>query len=243
MYKERPSAIGRIMTSPRSKNEKLSETCKTRIEEKFLEDKFGIKKEFWSKATDKGTTEEPISIELAVRQLGLFGAQKNEETFESDYLIGTPDIIYGDCVYDIKTPFSGSTFPFFQTELPEKAYMYQVHGYMELTGLRKAKIVYCLVDAPANTINDEIRRQVWKMLPNPKYKDLSESEIEDIAEEKVLSQMTFGHIPDELKVRVFDVEYNPETVKAIYSRIDECREYYKELESTINNRLKSKANV
>lgn len=237
MYKERPSAIGRIMTNPRS-GSGLSETCKTRIEEKFLEDKFGIKKEFWSKATDKGTTEEPISIELAVRQLCLFGAQKNDETFENDYLIGTPDIIYGDCVYDIKTPFSGNTFPFFKNEIPEKAYFYQLQSYMELTGLRSAKLVYCLVDTPQNMINDEIRRQVWKMLPDPKYRDLSESEIETIAEKKTLSQMTFDNIPEELRIRVYDVEYCPETIEKIKARIDQCREYYKELESTINNRLK-----
>lgn len=237
MYKERPSAIGRIMTNPRS-GSGLSETCKTRIEEKFLEDKFGIKKEFWSKATDKGTTEEPISIELAVRRLCLFGAQKNDETFENDYLIGTPDIIYGDCVYDIKTPFSGNTFPFFKNEIPEKAYFYQLQSYMELTRLRSAKLVYCLVDTPQNMINDEIRRQVWKMLPDPKYRDLSESEIETIAEKKTLSQMTFDNIPEELRIRVYDVEYCPETIEKIKARIDQCREYYKELESTINNRLK-----
>jgi hypothetical protein len=242
MYKERSSQVGKIMTNPRS-GSGLSETTKTRIEEKFLEDKFGIKKEFWSKATDKGTTEEPISIDLMVRSLGLFGARKNDIYFENDYLTGTPDVIHNGIVYDVKTSFSGSTFPFFENEIPDKAYFYQLQSYMELTGLRSAKLVYCLVDTPQNMINDEIRRQVWKMLPDPKYRDLSESEIETIAEEKTLSQMTFDNIPEELRIRVYDVEYCPETIEKIKARIDQCREYYKELESTINNRLKSKANV
>lgn len=234
MYKERASAIGQIMTNPRSKTEVLSETAKTRIEEKFLEDKFGIKKEFWSKSTDKGTSEEPISIDLMVRQLGLFGAKKNEIFFENEYLTGTPDVIHNGIVYDVKTPFSGSTFPFFETEIPSKTYFYQLQAYMNLTGLRSAKLVYCLVDTPEQMIQDEIRRQTWK-------KCLIDSTPEIEAE--VYSQMTFNQIPDELKVRVFDIEYCEETIKAIEERIVLCREYYQKLNLTINNRLNSKANV
>jgi len=229
MYKERPSALGRIMTNPRSKGEVLSETCKTRVEEKYLEDKFGIKKDFWSKATDKGTTEEPISIDLMVRQLGLFGAQKNETTFENDYLVGTPDVIHSGIVYDVKTSFSASTFPFFDTEIPDKGYYYQLQAYMYLTGLSSAKLVYCLVDTPEQMIQDEIRRQVWK-------KGMLDSTPE--LEAEVYSQMTFDHIPEELRIRVFDIDYDPEVIKAIETRIELCREYYESLNNTINNRVK-----
>jgi hypothetical protein len=49
MYKERASAMGSIMTNPRSKTEVLSQTAKTRIQEKILEDHFNIKKNVWSK--------------------------------------------------------------------------------------------------------------------------------------------------------------------------------------------------
>ena len=229
MYKERSSAVGQIMTNPRSKSEVLSETAKTRIEEKFLEDQFGIKKEFWSKATDKGTTEEPISIDLMVRQLGIFGAKKNEIFFENDFLTGTPDVIHNGIVYDVKTSFSGSTFPFFDTEIPSKAYFYQLQAYMNLTGLRSAKLVYCLVDTPDQMIQDEIRRQTWK-------KGLIDSTPE--LEAEVYSQMTFEHIPEELRVRIFDIEYDPEVIKAIETRIELCREYYESLNNTINNRVK-----
>ena len=229
MYKERSSAVGQIMTNPRSKSEVLSETAKTRIEEKFLEDQFGIKKEFWSKATDKGTTEEPISIDLMVRQLGIFGAKKNEIFFENDFLTGTPDVIHNGIVYDVKTSFSGSTFPFFANEIPSKAYFYQLQAYMNLTGLRSAKLVYCLVDTPDQMIQDEIRRQTWK-------KGLIDSTPE--LEAEVYSQMTFEHIPEELRVRIFDIEYDPEVIKAIETRIELCREYYESLNNTINNRVK-----
>lgn len=234
MYKERSSAVGQIMTNPRSKSEVLSETAKTRIEEKFLEDQFGIKKEFWSKATDKGISEEHVSIDLMVRQFGMFGAKKNEIFFENDFLTGTPDVIYNGIVYDIKTSFSGSTFPFFANEIPSKAYFYQLQAYMNLTGLRSAKLIYCLVDTPEQMIQDEIRRQTWK-------KGLIDSTPE--LEAEVYSQMTFEHIPYELRIRSFNVEYCEETIKAIEERVILCREYYNTLKTTINNRLNTKANV
>ena len=78
-------------------------------------------------------------------------------------------------------------------------------------------------------IQDEIRRQVWK-------KGMLDSTPE--LEAEVYSQMTFDHIPEELRVRVFDIEYDPEVIKAIETRIELCREYYESLNNTINNRVK-----
>lgn len=229
MYRERASQVGRIMTNSRSKSEVLSETCKTRIEEKFLEDRFGIKKEFWSKATDKGITEEPISIKLMGRVFNLFGVSKNELSFKNDFLSGTPDVIYNGEIYDVKSSWSGSTFKWFESdEEIDKNYFYQMQAYMELTGLKKANLVYCLVNAPEQMIMDEIRRQAWK-----------EGMIEptDELEDKVRLQMTFDHIPEELRVRKFEIEYSAETIQAIKERVTLCDEYYKSLESIINKRI------
>ena len=100
---------------------------------------------------------------------------------------------------------------------------------MSLTGLRLAKLVYCLVDTPEQMIQDEIRRQTWK-------KGLIDSTPE--LEAEVYSQMTFENIPEELRIRIFDVEYCEQTIKAIEDRVILCREYYNTLKTTINNRLK-----
>jgi hypothetical protein len=229
MYKERASQVGRIMTNPRSKSEVLSETCKTRIEEKFLEDKFGIKKEFWSKAMDKGTSEENESIKLMGRVYNLFGVSKNELNFQNEFLTGTPDVIYNGEIYDVKSSWSGSTFKWFESdEEIDKNYFYQMQSYMELTGLKKANLVYCLVNAPEQMIMDEIRRQAWR-----------EGQIEptDELEDKVRFQMTFDHIPAELRVRKFEIEYNAEIIEAIKARVVLCDEYYNSLESIINKRI------
>jgi hypothetical protein len=60
--KIRCSAIGKIMTSPRSKGEVLSATTKTYIKELVLEHKYGIKKEINSRYLDKGNQVEDMAI-------------------------------------------------------------------------------------------------------------------------------------------------------------------------------------
>jgi uncharacterized protein YbcC (UPF0753/DUF2309 family) len=62
--KIRCSAIGKLMATPRSKSEILSQTAKTYIHELVLEHKYGIKKEFSSRYTDKGNAVEDESISL-----------------------------------------------------------------------------------------------------------------------------------------------------------------------------------
>lgn len=224
-YKERASAIGKIMTNPRAKSETISKTAKSRIEEKFLEDLYGIRKEFWSKAITKGIEQEDVSIQIMSRKLGLFNAQKNEEYFENEYFTGTPDVLTDTAVIDVKTSYSGSTFPFFEDQIPTKDYFYQLHAYMALTGRKEAYLVYCLVDAPEDMIEDETRRQAWqhKMIDvTPEF------------EEKVRKQMTFNHIPEMNRVKVFEVEYDPEVIKSMEERVILCRDYYESLEQKIN---------
>ena len=52
--KIRCSAIGKIMATPRSKTEFLSQTAKSYIHELVIQEKYGIRKEFSSRYTDKG---------------------------------------------------------------------------------------------------------------------------------------------------------------------------------------------
>jgi hypothetical protein len=66
----RCSAIGKIMTSPRSKGELLSETAKSYVQDYFKEKELGISKEFWSRYTDKGLQMEDEAIEFASQVLG-----------------------------------------------------------------------------------------------------------------------------------------------------------------------------
>jgi len=218
--KIRASQLGKIMTAPRSKSEVLSQTAKTYVEELAKEHLFGIKKVFKSRYTDKGNEVEEQAIELTEEVLGFEFLTKNEEYFENDYIKGTPDIITTSLVIDVKSSWSGDTFPFFETELPNKDYYYQVMGYMWLTGKKNALISYCLINTPEEIVNDEIRRTSWG-----KYEiEPSEETIRD-----VMALHSFDHIPKDRRVKAFHVEYNEGVVNEMKTRIEHCRTYFNEL--------------
>ena len=218
--KIRCSQLGKIMTTPRSKSEVLSQTAKTYVEELAKEHLFGIKKVFKSRYTDKGNEVEEKAIELTEEVLGFEFLSKNEEYFENEWIKGTPDIITHSLVIDCKSSWSGDTFPFFETELPNKDYYYQVMGYMWLTGKKNALISYCLINTPEEIVNDEIRRTAWG-----KYEiEPSEETIRD-----VMSIHNFDHIPKDRRVKAFHVEYNEAVVNEMKTRIEHCRTYFNEL--------------
>jgi hypothetical protein len=208
------------MTAPRSKSEVLSQTAKSYIEELAKEHLFGIKKVFKSRYTDKGNEVEEQAIELTEDVLGFEFLTKNEKYFENDYIKGTPDVITTSLIIDVKSSWSGETFPFFESELPNKDYYYQVMGYMWLTGKQNALISYCLINTPEEIVNDEIRRTAWG-----KY-EIEPSE-ETIRE--VQSVHNFNHIPKDRRVKAFHVEFNEGVINEMKTRIDECRKYFNTL--------------
>ncbi len=218
--KIRCSAIGKIMTSPRSKGEVLSATTKTYIKELVLEHKYGIKKEINSRYLDKGNQVEDMAIELAEQALDLGFVFKNELFFENDHLTGTPDIITDTLIVDVKSSWNGTTFPMFEDELPNKDYYWQLQGYMDLTGKHNAIVAYCLVDTPEDIVLDEIRRVAWAK------KELEPSEE---TEQDVRSQHEFSHIPKDKRVKAFLVEKDEHAIWKIKERVEQCREYYTEL--------------
>jgi hypothetical protein len=218
--KIRCSAIGKIMTSPRSKGEVLSATTKTYIKELVLEHKYGIKKEINSRYLDKGNQVEDMAIELAEQALELGFVFKNELYFENDHLTGTPDIITDTLIVDVKSSWNGTTFPMFEDELPNKDYYWQLQGYMDLTGKHNAIVAYCLVDTPEDIVLDEIRRVAWAK------KELEPSEE---TEQDVRSQHEFSHIPKDKRVKAFLVEKDEHAIWQIKERVEQCREYYTEL--------------
>jgi len=218
------------LISKRDAPPQLSVGAKTRVQEQFLFDKFGIKKDFWSKETDKGNEQEDESLNLFAKTSGI---KKNEQTFENDYFIGTPDIITDDAIIDIKTSFSGSTFPWFENELPENAYFYQVQAYLYLTGRQNGFVAYCLTNSDDLAIQDETRRECWRQ----KIIDPTDEQL-DAIETKVFSQMTFDQIDDKLRVKVYEIKRNDAVIEKMIERIKLCRVYYAELENEINNRIK-----
>lgn len=219
-FKIRCSAIGKIMTNPRTKGELLSQTAKTYIEEEVLRAKYGVIKPFYSRYTDKGNLVEGEAIEMASKALEIGLIWKNEEHFTNDFLTGTPDVNTDTILLDVKSSWDATTFPFFATEIPTKDYYYQLQGYMELTGKTEALLVYCLVNTPIEMVEDEIRRAHWNA-------HLLEEDL-DLRDE-ILKRHVFDHIPLNRRVKVFKVEKDEQVINEIKDRVELCREYYNTL--------------
>ena len=220
MLKIRCSAIGKIMTNARSKSEVLSKTCKSYLQELAIEEMYGIKKEFSSRYTDKGIEVERTSIDLVQDNCDFGFMYKNEEHFENDYLTGTPDVNTDNILLDVKSSYDATTFPWFEEEIPNKDYYYQLQGYMALCNKRKSVLAYCLVNTPFQIVEDEVRRAHWKEHLIDENEELRAD---------VEARHNFDHIPPEKRIKTFEVRYDKEVVKAIYDRVKECREYYKTL--------------
>lgn len=222
--KIRSSAIGKIMASPRNKGEVLSETAKTYIQDLFKENELGIAREFWSRYTDKGLQMEDEAIDFAGQVLGWEFVVKNEESFENDWITGTPDVLTKTLLADIKCSWDGNTFPLFDTELKNKDYFWQMQGYMWLTGLKQAELVYCLMDTPHQIVEDEVRRAHWKA-------GLIDEDID--LREAVQSQHTFSHLPNSLRIKRFIVEKDEKAIEQIKEKVELAREYYEQLKSIL----------
>ena len=148
MFKIRASAAGKLMTKAKAKDAVLSQTAISFIEEYCTEQIYGIRKEINSKYLSKGIELEDEAIDKAIEWLDLPFAIKNTERFTNEYATGEPDLILPDEIIDIKCSWDAFTFPLFQKELENKDYFAQLQVYMWLTGKRKSRVVYVLLNTP-----------------------------------------------------------------------------------------------
>jgi hypothetical protein len=153
-FKIRCSAIGLIMTEARAKSEPLSATCISYLEQWVKEQLYNTKKQINSKYLTKGNEVEIEAIEYYAEAKDLGFVLKNQDYFENDFITGTPDLITNGIVYDFKSSWDCFTFPLFETKV-DKNYEAQLQGYMNLTGLKKAKLVYTLQNTPDQLQWDE----------------------------------------------------------------------------------------
>jgi len=153
-FKIRCSAIGQIMTNPRSKSETLSQTCKSYLEEWVKEQVYGVQKQIKSKYLTKGLDVEDIAIEYYSEQKGLGFVLKNTDYYFDEFMHGTPDLVLPEMIIDLKASWDCFSFPLFASDI-DKSYYAQIQGYMHLTGRKKGKLVYTLQNTPDELVWDE----------------------------------------------------------------------------------------
>ena len=208
-FKIRCSAIGQIMTNSRTKGQ-LSKTAQGYVETWIKEQIYKRRKVITTKYMEKGNIVEDRSIAFAGRVLNA-DITKNEQRYENELLIGTPDVITEDYVIDVKNSWDCFTFPLFYENVPNKDYFYQAQGYMALTGLSHYKLIYTLLDTPDSLIERE-------------FKYASELDYDTFAKD-----YRYSEIDEAYRIRIFEIERDDDVIDAINGRVIECREYINNL--------------
>lgn len=222
------SSLGEILTEPRSKKDGLSETCKGHLLDIWIRDKYNRTKTDTNKYIEKGlqAEEDGITLYSLVSRKPFF---KNEELFKNEFICGTPDIIFDNCVRDIKCSWSMHTFFGTMHKAMNKDYIYQLNGYKALIGCDHAKLVYVLVNTPALILEQEKSKLRYKLGTI----DPDADGVYQMMAIEIDRNGTFDDIPKEERWIEFAVpELDGKDYKSldeIYERVKECREFLNKL--------------
>lgn len=225
--KFRASSWGNLMTEPKSKKEgELSVTCKKELIKIYNFVKYGRTKQVVTRQMIKGIKQEPESIKLFSRVKGRLFV-KNEIQLENDFFTGHLDIFEGETVhtaieiYDIKTSWEMDTFTPKVVEEVDAGYDYQLNVYYDLVPTAKGGgLAYCLVDAPDDIIQDELKRLQFDMNiiwdGDPAYQ---------VAATEIIKNMTFGDINYQERVIDIPVPKNHEKISSMKSKVPLFRDW------------------
>ena len=142
-FKIRPSQLGKIMTNSKTKGE-LSKTAQTYLMEWYADEH----EEISSKYITKGLMQEDNAIDFMATTLNYGIAEKNVNIYSNEWCVGTPDVIIGDTVIDLKCAWSTKTLLDSATSL-NTDYEWQLRAYLWITGCTDAILFYALMDTPA----------------------------------------------------------------------------------------------
>ena len=201
-----PSSLGKLMTSPRSKSEVLSEGAKTYIKEVAKENFYGYRTDINSKYIFKGRDQEFDSIEL-LNSVRFTNYEKNTVRMVDEYMTGEADIVTDDLIIDVKTSWSLDTFPALAEDGYESKYEWQLRAYMMLYNKPKAELIYCMVTTSNELLNE--------------WENLSLHRVDHIAPEKRITVLSFER----------DQDKESDIIEKLKAATEYYNEYYKLLEA------------
>lgn len=230
-YKFRCSGLGNIVTA----SGKLTEGAKTYLKEIFIEEMYGIRKEAYGKALDKGIACEQDGFELLNKTLYPGRFIHNVKTIEggsreNEYIKGTCDTYIDDIVYDIKNAWDRFTFA--KAELTH-IYQWQIIGYMWLYDLPKGAIFYCLNNLPEHMMLEEEKKMFyfqrkWTTMDDPDYIE---------ACDQLRKAHNYNEIPIHERFKVFFMDRDPLDIEKAIQCIGQAREYLNKLMDEHNNTI------
>ena len=202
-----PSSLGKLMTTPKSKTENLSQGAKTYIRQVAKQDFFGYRVELDNKYINKGKDQEQDSIDL-LNSVRFTNYKKNDVRIADGYLTGECDILADDRVIDIKTSWNLETWPATPGEAHDNDYEWQGRAYLMLYEREIFELVFCMV-----TTKDEFLNQ-WEQI------DLHR--VDHIAPEKRITSVIYERdLEKEILIReklIFANEYYSQYINQLNSK-------------------------
>lgn len=193
---------------------------KTYCRDWWIGQRYERSRDFSSKYTSKGIEVEDAAIRYAEEVLGFFDWEKNEDHFANDIAKGTPDVLSGEYVIDLKSSFDCFTFPTFETE-PNQDYVDQLQTYMMLTGKKKAILVYALMDTPDSIIMSEC----WAMA-----RAQGSDEVTEDVFAYVKAKHTYSHLPPSMRIKAYFFDADPTFESRLTERVLLARDYISTLD-------------
>lgn len=148
IYRHRASQSGLLLTNGKD-DLKLGASMTTYLKKWYAEQKSGVCDEIDSKYFRKGNMCEDEAIDICAERFGLGILEKNMVLFYDGHFNGTPDVFTDEFVIDTKSAWDYATFLDAITSPINKDYEAQLQVYMHLTGVKKARLAYVLLDTPA----------------------------------------------------------------------------------------------
>ncbi len=209
---------GEVLTVNGKREDKIGATYISYLQERLIESLTGSKKEISSKYLTHGVVTENQALKRAGNYFGCT-FEKNSERLYNDHFEGEFDSRSESIVIDTKSSFTAQTFPYFMTE-PPKGYYNQLQIYMDLTGLDRAALVYCL----ENGTESEINSLAWKYAKREANEKGSEDyEMEVRHYEEAEKQLNYDHLPDWMRIKVFEFDRDDKIIDTMKSKVEAGR--------------------
>lgn len=226
-FKIRASSCMDIMAE--GKGGAISVGAKTYCKKWLKEKLYNRRKDIKSKYISKGNETEEEGFTLMATELVKDMVYKNKERKSNEWVEGECDLFHNKIVYDNKSSWDLDTFPMFENEIPDKKYWWQLQCYIWLWNAESGKLCYTLNDA-----NDEMVEQAIKWVDSPDERIkiansmiYTKESFERFREANfaLLEETDFTEIPDEKRIKSFNVEKDIECRDKIKVHVQLCREY------------------
>lgn len=215
----------------------LSDSCKTHLCDLYTVAKYGRHENIKSKYLEKGLHMEEDAITLYGKFKGGTYYEKNQIRLSNEFITGEMDFEDEDGVInDTKVNWSIFQFVRVAAKKIKPLYWWQLDGYMWLWGKKKARLIYALLDTPQHLIKREEVKLMYELFGSQQLYDMASTEEKDLFEDakcELTSNHTYGDIPLNERIRLFEVEYDQSRIDKIEQRVKDCRWFLQQLENGI----------